>query len=74
VRKGQFPESRLTEAWRYAERALETAQTLEPSSAQIWEPLGILADIAEQQGRAEVARVYRRREHEAFATFAGNRH
>src|SRR2546427_2296613 len=36
--------------------------------------LGILADIADLEGRTEVARDYRRRARETFAAFAGNRY
>ena len=44
------------------------------TSSEIWNTLGILADIADLEGRAEDARDYRRRERETFAAFEGNRY
>ncbi len=73
VRKGRFPESRLTEAQHHAERSLEIRETLDTSSGA-WTTLNILASIADRQGRAEAARDYRRREREAYAAFKGNRY
>jgi hypothetical protein len=48
-------------------------ETLDASSG-IWATLGILADIAEMEGRTEAAQGYRRRERGTFAAFAGNRY
>jgi tetratricopeptide (TPR) repeat protein len=63
---------RLTEAWRFAERALAIVETLDLSE-QPWATLNILAAIATLEGRAAAAREYRQRERAAFAAFAGNR-
>src|SRR5205823_4466409 len=73
VRAGRAPATRLTEASGYAEQVLAIRETLDASS-QIWMTLGILAQIAEMEGRTEAAQAYRRREREAFAAFAGNRY
>lgn len=73
VRLGRSTSTRLLEAKRYAEQALSIAEALDASS-EIWNPLGILAHIAELDGQIEVARNYRRREREVFAAFAGNRY
>ena len=63
----------MAEARGYAEQTLAIAETLD-ASVPVWLPLGILAEIAEMEGRTEVARTSRRREREAFAAFAGNRY
>jgi tetratricopeptide (TPR) repeat protein len=62
---------RLAEARQWAEQALAISQTLDPAAAEIWKTYQILAEIAEQEGHAEQARSYRRREREAYAGFAG---
>ncbi len=67
------PAARLPETRVYAERALHILETLGGSS-ETWGPLRILAEIADLEGRIEVAREYRRKEREAYATFAGNRY
>lgn len=72
VRAGFAAKERLSEAWGYAEQALAIDEALK-ASATIWESLSILADIADLEGRAEVARDYRRREREAAVAFEGNR-
>jgi tetratricopeptide (TPR) repeat protein len=63
--------SRLAEARQLAEQALAIQQTLDPATTEIWKTYQILAEIAEQEGHAEQARTYRRREREAYAGFAG---
>ncbi len=73
VRARRAQRERLTEARSYAERALAIKEPLD-ASAEIWTTLGILANIAELEGRAEVARTYRCRARETFAAFAGNRY
>ena len=73
IRADRARATRLTEARGYAERAVAILETLEASSGA-WAPLNILSDIAEVEGRTEEARVYRRREREAYAAFAGNRY
>jgi tetratricopeptide (TPR) repeat protein len=73
VKAGRAPVARLIEARDYAERSLAIKETLD-ASAEIWAALGILADIADLQGRTELARDYHRRERETFAVFAGNRY
>ncbi len=55
----------------HAEQALAIKETLDASS-EIWKTLNILARIAELEGDPG-AQGYRRREHETFAAFAGNR-
>jgi len=67
------PAARLPETRVYAERALHILETLGGSS-ETWKPLHILAEIADLEGRIEVAREYRRKEREAYAAFAGNRY
>ena len=73
VRTGRAPVARLAEAKGYAERALAIREKLDASS-EIWMTLGILARIAELEGRTEAAQDCRRRERETFAAFAGNRY
>jgi tetratricopeptide (TPR) repeat protein len=63
--------SRLAEARQVAEQALAIKQTLDPVATEIWKTYQILAEITEQEGHAEQARNYRRREREAYADFAG---
>jgi hypothetical protein len=70
---GRAAKTRLVEAKSYAERALAIRETLDASS-EIWKTLGILANIADLEGRAEEARDYRLRECETFAAFEGNRY
>ncbi len=65
--------TRLAEAKGYAEQALAIKERLD-ASAEIWQTLNILANIADLEGRAEEARDYRRRERETFAAFEGNRY
>jgi tetratricopeptide (TPR) repeat protein len=66
------PMTRLVEARRYAEQALTIDETLGPSSLS-WEIPHILAGIATLEGRPDLAKKYRIREHEIFATDADNR-
>lgn len=73
VRTGNAPTTRLTEARDYAERTLEIRGTLDVS-AKIWNPLHVLAEIADLQGNVIEARGYRRRERETYAAFPGNRY
>jgi tetratricopeptide (TPR) repeat protein len=73
VQASRMPKSRLIEARSYTERALTIKETLEASS-EIWTTLGILATIADLEGRTEDARNYRRRGCETFAAFEGNRY
>jgi len=73
VQVGRAPVARLAEAKGYAERALAIREKLD-ASAGIWNTLGILADIADLEGRTEAAQDYRRSERETFAAFAGNRY
>ena len=73
LQAGRAPVARLTEAKGYAERALAIMEKLDASSG-IWNTLGILAIIADLEGRTEAARNYHRRERENFAAFAGNRY
>ncbi len=70
---GRAAKTRLAEAKSYAERALAIRETLDASS-EIWKTLGILANIADLEGRAKEARDYRHRERETFAAFEGNRY
>ena len=67
------PDPRLAEAEAYAKQALAIKEKMD-ASAQVWAPLGLLTAIANQQGKAEDARVYRRREREAYVAFEGNRY
>jgi tetratricopeptide (TPR) repeat protein len=67
----QDASAQLAEAQRYIEQALVISKKL--SSPDIWKGYGVLAEIANRQGRIEAAQDYRRREQEAFAAFAGNR-
>ncbi len=73
VRAGHAPRERLHEAAGYAKRALASRETHDVSSG-IWQTLTILAEIAEMDGQADDAGMYRRRAHETFAAFAGNRY
>jgi tetratricopeptide (TPR) repeat protein len=61
----------LVEAQRYIEQAMVIDERL--NNTDRWKRYSLLARIANQQGRAEVAKDYRRREREAYAAFAGNR-
>lgn len=72
IRAGRMRRERLAEARGYAERALVIRETLDASS-EIWKTLSILAELADLAGSPDQARVYRRRERETFAQFAGNR-
>jgi tetratricopeptide (TPR) repeat protein len=54
-------------------QALQMLSYEEQDVLQIWEPMGMLADLAELQGKIEIAQNYRRYERLAFAAFAGNR-
>ncbi len=74
VDAGRAAKTRLAEAKSYAERALAIDQTLDASAAEIWKDFGLLAIIADLEGRAEEARDYRHRERETFAAFEGNRY
>jgi tetratricopeptide (TPR) repeat protein len=60
------------DARHYALQALAIAEAL-GSAAEAWRPLGILADIAELEGKVEEVQEYRRRVRETFAAFKGNR-
>ena len=73
VQAGHAPMGRLAEARDYAERALAIREIFDASS-EVWVTLNILADIADKEGRVEVARNYRCRERETFAAFEGNRY
>src|SRR5437667_5952548 len=73
VQAGRAPNARLAEAKRFAQQALAIFETLETSS-EIWTMLGILADIAESEGQAKEAQIYRRRAYETYAAFEGNRY
>jgi tetratricopeptide (TPR) repeat protein len=72
VQSGYALVARLSEAQNYAERALAIDERLGDSS-ETWTPLFILTSIARLRGRQEEERYYRRREHEAYAAFKGNR-
>src|SRR5205085_799475 len=69
---GHIPTARLVQARNNAEQALTIMETLGISRG-IWETLGILADLAETEGRTEAAQQYRQRERETYAAFVGNR-
>jgi tetratricopeptide (TPR) repeat protein len=73
VKAGRAATTRLADAKRYVKQALAIRETLDASS-EIWTTMGILAKIADLEGRLEEARDYSRRAHEAFAAFAGNRY
>jgi hypothetical protein len=73
IRAGRAPITRLVEARGYAEQALAIKELLDASS-EIWTTLGILAQIAELEGRPDSVQVYRRRQRETLAAFAGNRY
>jgi tetratricopeptide (TPR) repeat protein len=73
VRQGLASETRLDEAQRNAERALELMETLD-ASLEKWKILANLADIADLRGHAETARHFRKREREDYAAFEGNQH
>ncbi len=72
IQENRASKVRLSEARNYAERALAILQNFK-GTAQIWVPLHNLADIADLEGNVEMARDYRRREREAFASFPANR-
>ena len=72
VRAGRAPRSRLTEARTLGEQCLAIRRTLD-ASAQIWNTLETLANIAEQEGDTDAIRRYRREARETFAAFPGNR-
>jgi tetratricopeptide (TPR) repeat protein len=65
---------RLDEARQLAEEALAIDKTLDPGAAEIWKDYTILAEIADQQGRAAEAQDYRRQARAARAAFAGTQH
>jgi tetratricopeptide (TPR) repeat protein len=65
-------QNRLDEAEGSARRALEIDITLDPSAAEIWKDYAIFADLAEKRGRMDEVRVWRRKEQESFAAFAGS--
>lgn len=65
---------RLPEAQQLAEQALAIFKTLDPATAQIWKTYDILADIAEKQCNAQVAKKNRRLARQAKANFAGTRY
>ncbi len=69
---GQF--THLDAARQHAEEALAIDQTLDPAAAEIWKTYGILAEIAEKQGRAEEAQGYRQQARQAKAAFAGTQY
>ena len=73
VWKRRAPAARLTAARAYAERALALEEG-DDTSSEVWTTLYILAVIASLEGQPEKAREFHRREQEAFAAFAGNRH
>ena len=73
VQHGHAEQVRLDEAKRYAKHALAIKETLDASS-RIWTTLSILSSIADLEGHTEEARKYRRRKHETFAAFEGNRY
>ena len=73
VRASPTATTRLAEAKVYAEQALAIKETLD-ASAEIWNTLSTLANIADLEGRAEEARDYRRCERETYAAFEGNRY
>jgi tetratricopeptide (TPR) repeat protein len=70
--RAQDASAQLAEAQRYLEQATAINERL--SSPDIWMNFGTLTWIANLQGHVEVAQDYRRREREAYATFAGNRY
>lgn len=72
VQAERTPKSRLVEARRYAEQALQIKE--QPgTSAEVWTTYSILAQIAQEEGNQEAARNFRRCERESYAAFAGNR-
>ena len=73
VQAGRAPVTRLVEARGYAEQALAIKELLDASS-EIWTTLGILAQLAELEGRPDSVQAYRRRQRETLAAFSGNRY
>ena len=66
-------QGRLDEAERYAHRARQIKETMD-LSVEPWKTYALLAGIAEQRGRPQEARAWRRKEQESFAAFAGSAH
>jgi tetratricopeptide (TPR) repeat protein len=64
-------QNRLDEAEAYARRALAIKETLDLSS-EPWTTYSILAELAEKRGRMDEVRLWRRKEQESFAAFAGS--
>jgi tetratricopeptide (TPR) repeat protein len=64
----------LAEARERAETALAIKKTLDPAAAQIWNTYGLLADIADKEGRTAEAQMFRRQEREEWARFRGARY
>lgn len=73
VQTGRGSTAHLVKARGYAEQALAIMESLDASSGS-WLTLGIIAEIADLEGRTEAVQVYRRREREAYAAFVGNRY
>lgn len=59
--------ARLVDARALAEEALAIEETLDPDAAEVWKTHGILARIAERDGRPAEASAQRRRARERFA-------
>jgi len=72
VQAGIISRERLREALCYAEQALTIKEGMDASKNN-WSTLSVLAKIADLEGQAEAARIYRHRARENFAAFAGNR-
>jgi tetratricopeptide (TPR) repeat protein len=72
VRTVQDASLQLEEARGYAEQALAILQILR--YPELWKTFALLTSIAEMQGRHEAAHAYRRKEKDAYISFAGHRY
>ncbi len=66
--------TRLDEARREAQKALDLIQTLDPSASEIWTTHTILAEIAALQNRPDDTRYHRKAARNTKRAFPGTRH
>lgn len=72
AQKGQPSMANLAEIQEYATKALAIYEKFNRQE-ETWRPLEVLITLAEMEGQVDLARHYRRRQHEAYAFFLGNR-
>jgi hypothetical protein len=70
----QKQSDRLAEARVFAEAALAITNSLEPSVARPWHIYGLLAKIADQEGKSVEAQAFRQQERAAWVGFKGARY